>query len=34
MAQENIDNKLWLWRPPEGDYVGCHGRRVDGTRSL
>jgi CO/xanthine dehydrogenase Mo-binding subunit len=27
MANESIDNKLWLWRPPQGGYIGKHGLR-------
>ncbi len=27
MAQESAENKLWLWRPPEGGYIGRRGLR-------
>jgi CO/xanthine dehydrogenase Mo-binding subunit len=27
MAEESAENKLWLWRPPEGGYVGRRGLR-------
>jgi CO/xanthine dehydrogenase Mo-binding subunit len=27
MAEESAENKLWLWRPPEGGYIGRRGLR-------
>jgi CO/xanthine dehydrogenase Mo-binding subunit len=27
MAEETIDSKIWLWRPPEGGYIGRRGLR-------
>jgi CO/xanthine dehydrogenase Mo-binding subunit len=27
MAEETFDNKLWLWRAPEGGYIGRRGLR-------
>ena len=27
MAEEKTENKPWLWRPPEGGYIGRKGLR-------
>ena len=27
MAEESVENKPWLWRPPEGGYIGRRGLR-------
>jgi len=27
MAAESAENKIWLWRPPEGGYIGRRGLR-------
>ncbi len=27
MAEESVENRIWLWRPPQGGYIGKRGLR-------